>query len=154
MRPCTPSRCGGVCEPMSCDAAGTVAAIRAVAATVAEHKVELTHLDREIGDGDHGENLSRGFTAVLTKLDAGDPNNPGAVLKLVATTLISTVGGAAGPLFGTAFLRAATSVGDADTLDGAAVAAALTAARRSEEHTSELQSRLHLVCRLLLEKKT
>jgi dihydroxyacetone kinase-like protein len=114
---------------MSCDAAGTVAAIRAVSATVAEHKVELTHLDREIGDGDHGENLSRGFTAVLTKLDAGDPNNPGAVLKLVATTLISTVGGAAGPLFGTAFLRAATSVGDADTLDGAAVAAALTAAR-------------------------
>jgi dihydroxyacetone kinase-like protein len=114
---------------MSCDTAGTVAAIRAVAATVAEHKVELTHLDREIGDGDHGENLSRGFTAVLTKLDTGDPKNPGAVLKLVATTLISTVGGAAGPLFGTAFLRVATSVGDADTLDGAAVAAALTAAR-------------------------
>ena len=114
---------------MSCDTAGTVAAIQAVAATVAEHKVELTHLDREIGDGDHGENLSRGFTAVLTKLAAGDPKTPGAVLKLVATTLISTVGGAAGPLFGTAFLRAATSVGDADTLDGAAVAAALTAAR-------------------------
>ncbi len=114
---------------MSCDAAGTVAAIRAVAATVAEHRVELTHLDREIGDGDHGENLSRGFTAVLTKLDAGDPKTPSAVLKLVATTLISTVGGAAGPLFGTAFLRAATSVGDADTLDGATAAAALTAAR-------------------------
>jgi dihydroxyacetone kinase-like protein len=114
---------------MSCDAAGTVAAIRAVAATVAEHKVELTHLDRDIGDGDHGENLSRGFTAVLTKLDAGEPKNPGAVLKLVATTLISTVGGAAGPLFGTGFLRAATSVGDAETLDGTAVAAALTAAR-------------------------
>ena len=94
---------------MTCDAAGTVAAIRAVAATVAEHKVELTHLDREIGDGDHGENLSRGFTAVLTKLDAGGtPETPVAVLKLVATTLISTVGGAAGPLFGTAFLRAAT----------------------------------------------
>ena len=114
---------------MSCDAAGTVGAIRAVAATVAEHKVELTHLDREIGDGDHGENLSRGFTAVLTKLDAGDPKTPGAVLKLVATTLISTVGGAAGPLFGTAFLRAATSVGDAETLDAAAVVTALTAAR-------------------------
>ena len=46
---------------MSCDAAGTVAAIRAVAATVAEHKVELTHLDRDIGDGDHGENLARGL---------------------------------------------------------------------------------------------
>jgi phosphoenolpyruvate---glycerone phosphotransferase subunit DhaL len=100
-----------------------------VAATVAEHKVELTHLDRDIGDGDHGENLSRGFTAVITKLDAGAPETPTAVLKLVATTLISTVGGASGPLFGTAFLRAATSVGDAETLDGAAVAGALTAAR-------------------------
>ena len=100
---------------MTCDAAGTVAAIRAVAATVAEHKVELTHLDRDIGDGDHGENLARGFTAVLTKLDALERTrrrrHPATVLKLVATTLISTVGGAAGPLFGTAFLRAATSVG-------------------------------------------
>jgi len=116
---------------MTCDAAGTVAAIRAVAATVAEHKVELTHLDREIGDGDHGENLSRGFTAVLTKLDAQEtaPETPGDVLKLVATTLISTVGGAAGPLFGTAFLRAATSAGKAETLDAAAVVTALTAAR-------------------------
>ena len=50
-----------------------MAAIRAVAATVAEHKVELTHLDRDIGDGDHGENLARGFTAVLAKLDAASP---------------------------------------------------------------------------------
>jgi dihydroxyacetone kinase-like protein len=114
---------------MTCDAAGTVAAIRAVAATVAEHKVELTHLDREIGDGDHGENLARGFSAVLAKLDAGAKTTPGAILKLVATTLISTVGGAAGPLFGTAFLRAATNVGDAESLDGAVVATALTAAR-------------------------
>ena len=114
---------------MTCDAAGTVAAIRAVAATVTEHKVELTHLDRDIGDGDHGENLARGFTAVLTKLDSGQPDTPGAVLKLVATTLISTVGGAAGPLFGTAFLRASTAVGAAETLDAAAVVTALTAAR-------------------------
>ncbi len=118
---------------MTCDAAGTVAAIRAVAATIAEHRVELTHLDREIGDGDHGENMARGFTAVLTKLDALDeksaPATPGAVLKLVATTLISTVGGAAGPLFGTAFLRASTAVGAAETLDAAAVVTALTAAR-------------------------
>ncbi len=114
---------------MSCDAAGTVAAIRAVAATVSEHRVELTHLDRDIGDGDHGENLSRGFTAVLTKLESAEPANPAAVLKLVATTLISTVGGAAGPLFGTGFLRAATSLGDAEEIDGEAVATALTAAR-------------------------
>lgn len=118
---------------MTCDAAGTVAAIRAVAATVAEHKVELTHLDRDIGDGDHGENLARGFSAVLTKLDALDadaaPTTPGAVLKLVATTLISTVGGAAGPLFGTAFLRASTSLGTAETVDAATLVTALTAAR-------------------------
>ena len=75
---------------MSCDAAGTVAGIRAVAATVAEHKVELTRLDRDIGDGDHAENLARGFTAVLAKLAAAEPDTPAAVLKLVASTLIST----------------------------------------------------------------
>ena len=112
-----------------CTTEGVVAAIRAVAATVAAHRTELTHLDREIGDGDHGENLAKGFTAVLAKLDAATPDTPGAVLKLVATTLISTVGGASGPLFGTAFLRAATAVGDAVTLDGTAVAGALEAAR-------------------------
>ncbi len=114
---------------MGCDAAGTVAALRAAAAVITEHKVELTHLDREIGDGDHGENLARGFAAVLTKFDAGSPATPGAVLKLVATTLISTVGGASGPLFGTAFLRAATAAGDETELDGAAVATLLAAAR-------------------------
>ncbi len=112
-----------------CTASDVVAAVRAMAAAVAEHKAELTHLDREIGDGDHGENLAKGFTAVLGKLDAAPPTTPGAVLKLVATTLISTVGGASGPLFGTAFLRAATAVGEAEELDGAAVAGALEAAR-------------------------
>lgn len=113
----------------SCDAAGVVAGIRAVAATIAEHKVELTRLDRDIGDGDHGENLARGFTAVLAKLDAGEPDTPAAVLKLVASTLISTVGGAAGPLYGTAFLRASTAVKDAATVDPQAIVTALTAGR-------------------------
>lgn len=114
---------------MTCDAAATVTAIRAAAAAVAEYKSELTSLDRAIGDGDHGDNLARGFSAVLGKLDGDLPDTPGGVLKLVATTLISTVGGASGPLFGTAFLRAATAVGDAPELDGPAVAAALAAAR-------------------------
>ena len=115
---------------VSCDAASTAQAIRAAALAIGEHKTELTALDREIGDGDHGENLARGFSAVLLKLDGDDlPGTPGGVLKLVATTLISTVGGASGPLFGTAFLRASTAVGDAAELDGAAVAAALAAAR-------------------------
>ena len=114
---------------MDCDAASTVAAIRAVAATIAEHRVELTRLDRDIGDGDHGENMARGFTAVLAKLDATEFDNPAAVLKLVASTLISTVGGAAGPLYGTAFLRASTAVKDLPTLDAGAIVTALTAAR-------------------------
>lgn len=114
---------------MTCDAGTVVAAVRAAAAVAAENKTELTRLDREIGDGDHGENLARGFTAVLAKLDAGEPETPGAVLKLVATTLISTVGGASGPLYGTAFLRAATAIGDATELDGQLVVTGLTAAR-------------------------
>ena len=114
---------------MACDAAGVVAAVRAVAAAVAEQHAELNRLDREIGDGDHGENLNRGFRAVLGKLDVTPPDSPGSVLKLVAITLISTVGGAAGPLYGTAFLRAATSAGDAETIGADQVVAALAAAR-------------------------
>jgi dihydroxyacetone kinase-like protein len=93
---------------MSCDVA---AALRSVAAVLAEHRDERVNLDREIGDGDHGENLKRGFTAVVSKLD-NPPESPAAVLKLVASTLISTVGGAAGPLYGTAFMRASAALGD------------------------------------------
>jgi phosphoenolpyruvate---glycerone phosphotransferase subunit DhaL len=104
------------------------AAIRAVAAVVAERRVELIQLDRAIGDGDHGENLDRGFRAVVSKLDESTPDTPGAVLKLVATTLISKVGGAAGPLYGTAFLRAATALGDTAELGPAEVTEALRAA--------------------------
>lgn len=114
---------------MSYDAGSMVKAIRALAAVVAKHRTELTHLDQEIGDGDHGENLARGFSAVLTKLQAAEPETPAKVLSLVATTLISTVGGAAGPLFGTVFLRASTVLGAGGELDGALVAAALIAAR-------------------------
>ncbi|ARJ05170.1 dihydroxyacetone kinase subunit L [Humibacter sp. BT305] len=104
--------------------------IRRTAEVIGEHRVELITLDREIGDGDHGENLDRGFTAVLAKLDGLSPEAaPGDALKLVATTLISTVGGASGPLFGTAYLKAAGAVGQANELDGSAVVALLTAAR-------------------------
>ncbi|MEU4441780.1 dihydroxyacetone kinase subunit DhaL [Actinosynnema sp. NPDC050801] len=113
---------------MACTAESVADALRAVAAVVVEHREELIRLDREIGDGDHGENMARGFTALVSKLDADVPSSPGGVLRLVATTLISTVGGAAGPLYGTAFLRAATSVGDVAVVDGTAAAAALRAA--------------------------
>jgi dihydroxyacetone kinase-like protein len=108
----------------SLDAAWAVAWTRRTAQVVVEHREELIELDRQIGDGDHGENLTRGFTAVVAKLDALDepPAEVGAVLKLVATTLMSTVGGAAGPLYGTAYLRAAKVTGLAELDSGAVVA--------------------------------
>jgi dihydroxyacetone kinase-like protein len=104
--------------------------VRASAAVIAENRVELITLDRAIGDGDHGENMDRGFSAVLPKLDeVASDAVPADVLKLVATTLISTVGGAAGPLYGTAYLKAAGAVAGRPELDGPAVAALLRAAR-------------------------
>ncbi|SDX30844.1 dihydroxyacetone kinase DhaL subunit [Arthrobacter sp. yr096] len=99
------------------------------AQAMAEHRVELIELDRAIGDSDHGENMDRGFQAVLQKLDETPPESPGAALKATAMALMSKVGGAAGPLYGTAYLRAATSLGDAATVDSEALAAALEAAR-------------------------
>lgn len=111
-----------------CTAETVVGAIRALNTTVQEHREELTTLDRTIGDGDHGENLARGFAAAAEKVEEASPASPGATLKLVATTLISTVGGASGPLFGTAFLRAATALGTAEAVDASGVAQALEAA--------------------------
>lgn len=87
-----------------------IAWIEGCVKTVSEHREELIELDRAIGDGDHGENLDRGFTAVKSKLSSAEVSNSGDVLKLVATTLMSTVGGASGPLLGTAFLRASKEV--------------------------------------------
>ncbi len=115
---------------MALDITWAVDWVRRSAAVISEHRVELLTLDREIGDGDHGENMDRGFQAVLPKLDdlpAG--STPGDVLKLVATTLISTVGGAAGPLYGTAYLKGAVAAGPATSLDGEAIASLLAAAR-------------------------
>ncbi len=93
---------------------------------VAAHRDLLTRLDSAIGDADHGANLDRGMTAVaaaLADVDAG----PGGLLKTTGMTLVSTVGGASGPLYGTLFLRMATSAGEAGALDGQAFAAALRA---------------------------
>ena len=99
------------------------------AQAMAENRVWLIELDRAIGDSDHGENMDRGFQAVLDKLAENPPETPGAALKLTAMALMSKVGGAAGPLYGTAFLRAGTALGDAAYIDAAALAAALGAAR-------------------------
>jgi dihydroxyacetone kinase-like protein len=99
------------------------------AQAMAEHRVDLIELDRAIGDSDHGENMDRGFKAVMEKLAEAPPATPGAALKLTAMALMSKVGGAAGPLYGTAFLRASTSLGDTTDIDPAALAAAIQAAR-------------------------
>lgn len=97
---------------------------------ISDNRTELIRLDREIGDGDHGENMDRGFKAVSVKVaELPDDAPPSDVLKTVATTLISTVGGASGPLYGTAFLKASQAVKDQPELDSAAVVDLLRAAR-------------------------
>ncbi len=88
----------------------------------------LTDLDAAIGDGDHGINMKRGFAAVSLKLEAESTEDCGAVLKTVAMTLISTVGGASGPLYGTAFLKAAQAANGKTELTKEDALALLTAA--------------------------
>jgi phosphoenolpyruvate---glycerone phosphotransferase subunit DhaL len=104
--------------------------ITSVAAVIEANRDHLTQLDAAIGDADHGINLARGFTAVLGALDAAPkgPSTPGAILTLTGNTLISKVGGASGPLYGTAFRRAGKSLGDAADVDLPALSAALDAA--------------------------
>ena len=112
---------------MSLDAAWARRWIESSAADIAEQRDYLVDLDRAIGDGDHGENMDRGFKAALEALGQAQPGSVAEVLKTVAKTLMSTVGGAAGPLYGTAFLRASKAAGDGD-LDGAGVAAVIAGA--------------------------
>jgi len=102
--------------------------ISAVAAVIEANRDHLTQLDAAIGDADHGINLSRGFTAVTSALETTTPQTPGAVLTLTGTTLISKVGGASGPLYGTAFRRAGKSLGDTADVGLGGLAAALDAA--------------------------
>ena len=112
---------------MSLDAAWALRWIELAAAQVAEQRDYLVDLDRAIGDGDHGENMDRGFKAAVEALGQAQPASVAEVLKTVAKTLMSTVGGAAGPLYGTAFLRASKAAGDGE-LDGAGVAAVIAGA--------------------------
>lgn len=88
----------------------TLGIVREMAAAMEEHRKYLTKLDSEIGDGDHGNNMRRGFAAALERLEGTDPSSPADVLKAVSMALIGKVGGAAGPLYGTAFLRASTAL--------------------------------------------
>jgi dihydroxyacetone kinase-like protein len=110
------------------DAAVFRAWIVTAAEVIEANRDHLTQLDAAIGDADHGINLARGFTAVLAALGAASPQAPGAILILTGNTLISKVGGASGPLYGTAFRRAGKSLGDAADVDLPALSAALDAA--------------------------
>lgn len=103
-----------------------VAWIRAFRDEVQQHKDELTRLDSEIGDADHGSNMARGLEAVVAKLDPA-PSSPTDLFKTVGMTLVSTVGGASGPLYGTLFLRMGPALADADPVDAAALGVALRA---------------------------
>ncbi|MEU0040283.1 dihydroxyacetone kinase subunit DhaL [Streptomyces sp. NPDC006333] len=85
----------------------------ATAASVDREAQRLTALDSPIGDADHGSNLQRGFTAVVNVLEKDAPDTPGAVLTLAGRQLISTVGGASGPLYGTLLRRTGKALGDA-----------------------------------------
>ena len=107
------------------DTAALTAWVREFARLVARDRDLLTDLDSAIGDGDHGTNLDRGLTAVVSALDAEPPESPSALFKKVGMTLISKVGGASGPLYGTAFLRMAASAGE--TVDAAGFAKVLRA---------------------------
>jgi len=101
--------------------------IREFATRVADQRDLLTQLDAAIGDADHGANMDRGLTAVVAALEKEDFTSAAALLKRVGMTLVSTVGGASGPLYGTLFLRMATSAGEVEALDGPAFAKTLRA---------------------------
>jgi dihydroxyacetone kinase-like protein len=101
--------------------------IEEAARVVHERRDQLTRLDAAIGDADHGINLDRGFTAIRQAVADAPPDTPGALLTLAGTTLIRKVGGASGPLYGTAFRQMGRSLGDAATVSPAELSAALDA---------------------------
>ena len=111
------------------DATSVRAALRRCRRIVERHAGYLTRLDAVLGDGDHGDNLVIGFRAVDAMLDElpGEAR-PGELLRAVGHRLVSTVGGASGPLYGTAFLEAGAQIGDAATIGSGELAAMLMAA--------------------------
>jgi phosphoenolpyruvate---glycerone phosphotransferase subunit DhaL len=99
--------------------------IEEMAAAMEEHRRHLTRLDSEIGDGDHGNNMHRGFQAALERLEGTNPPTPADALKAVSMALVGKVGGAAGPLYGTAFLKASTTLSGKEDLSPEDVAEAI-----------------------------
>ncbi|WP_230579039.1 dihydroxyacetone kinase subunit DhaL [Megasphaera elsdenii] len=112
----------------SLDTKQMAAIIEGMAKKIEAEKDYLTQLDNEIGDGDHGINLARGFEAVEKKLPSLAGGDIGALLKGVGMQLVSTVGGASGPLYGTAFMKAGIACKGLTELDGPAFVKAMEAA--------------------------
>lgn len=104
------------------------AIVEGMAKKIEAEKEYLTELDNEIGDGDHGINLARGFEAVEKKLPSLAGGDIGALLKGVGMQLVSTVGGASGPLYGTAFMKAGMACKGLTEIDGPAFVKAMEAA--------------------------
>ncbi|HEV2236641.1 MAG TPA: DAK2 domain-containing protein, partial [Ktedonobacterales bacterium] len=113
---------------MANDTACMLAWLKRSADVLREQRTMLSDLDSPIGDADHGINMDRGFTAVVQRLPAVVGADMGTVLKTVGMTLVSTVGGASGPLYGTAFLRAGMALAGKQELQPEDVQAALEAA--------------------------
>jgi dihydroxyacetone kinase-like protein len=108
-------------------AAQAVAWVRASAAVIEENAAALTRLDAAIGDGDHGTNMNRGLKAALQRLDGLQAEDFGSVFKAVGMALISKVGGASGPLYGSFYLAVGKSLGDVGEVEDGGLAAALRA---------------------------
>jgi dihydroxyacetone kinase-like protein len=102
--------------------------LKAIAAKIDEEKDYLTELDNEIADGDHGVNMAKGFDAVVAKLYAMAGKDIGSILKTTGMTLVSTVGGSAGPLYGTAFMKAGAKLAGKNEMDGKDLVEAMEAA--------------------------
>ena len=94
-----------------------ISIINKIADVISENKLYLTELDAAIGDGDHGLNMSKGFVAVKEKLVDDNVENLGNTFKKIGMTLVSTVGGASGPLYGTAFMKAAPVLNNKSEID-------------------------------------
>lgn len=128
-RRATVSTSPSVADQFVIDALAVRAALRRCRAVVERHAAYLTRLDAILGDGDHGDNLLIGFRSVESMLD-GVPAEvpPGALLRAIGHRLVAGVGGASGPLYGTAFLEAGALAGDDRTIDAAALGPMLAAA--------------------------
>ena len=110
------------------NSAKTIEILKAMADRIEAEKDYLTELDNEIADGDHGVNMAKGFNAVVPKISTMVGKDIGSLLKTTGMTLVSTVGGSAGPLYGTAFMKAGAALRDKMEIDGKDVVVALEAA--------------------------